>query len=97
MRGNAACHFSYQHQLASASGKREDLRYSEKGNIVTGRRDALNTGKPIYAPAFLKRIGGEVSTAMFRTHPETGARGTHDDFYPVKLSRDTVVPRLNRL
>ncbi len=84
--------FSYQHQLASASGKREDLRYSEKGNIVTGRRDALNKGKPIYAPAFLKRIGGEVSTAMFRTHPETGAHGTHDDFYPVKLSRDTVVP-----
>ncbi len=82
--------FSYQHLLASAAGKKEDLRYSEKGNIITGRRDV--TGQIKNAPEFLKRIGQEVSTAMFRTHPETGTQGTFDDFYPVAIERAHVVP-----
>jgi hypothetical protein len=86
--------FSYQHQMRTADGSRDDLRYSGKGNVVTGRRTALPraNGKPVHAPSFLQRIGGEVSTAMFRTHPTKGTAGTYDDFYPVAIDRDHVVP-----
>lgn len=82
--------FSYQNAMRTANGKREDLRYSTEGNAVAGRRQILNY--VTNAPAFIARIGGEVSTAMFRTHPETGGGGSHDDFYPVEISRDAVRP-----
>ncbi len=82
--------FSYQNAMRTANGKREDLRYSSEGNAVAGRRQILNTVSN--APAFIARIGGEVSTAMFRTDPETGGGRSHDDFYPVKISRDAIKP-----
>lgn len=82
--------FSYQNAMRTANGKREDLRYSTEGNAVAGRRQILNY--VTNAPAFIARIGGEVSTAMFRTHPETGGGRSHDDFYPVEISRDAVRP-----
>ncbi|MEO1252304.1 MAG: hypothetical protein AAFW81_08165 [Pseudomonadota bacterium] len=82
--------FSYQSAMATADGKREDIRYSTGGNVVVQRRQIRNFTSD--APAFLKRIGGEVSTAMFRTHPETGGRRSHDDFYPVRIDRETVRP-----
>ena len=86
--------FSYQHQMRTADGSRQDLRYSTSGNKITGRRTALTPagGSPVNGENFLRRIGGEVSTAMFRTHPETGADRTFDDFYPVGLTREHVVP-----
>lgn len=82
--------FSYQNAMRTADGKREDLRYSTGGNAVAGRRQILNYVTD--APAFIARIGGEVSTAMFRTHPENGGGRSHDDFYPVEISRDAVRP-----
>ncbi|MEM8772060.1 MAG: hypothetical protein AAGD92_10465 [Pseudomonadota bacterium] len=82
--------FSYQNSMALASTRREDIRYSTGGNVVAGRRQILNSVND--APAFLRRIGGEVSTAMFRTHPETGGGRGHDDFYPVEITRDAVRP-----
>ncbi len=82
--------FSYQNAMALNQTRREDIRYSTKGNIVAGRRQIRNY--VTNAPAFLRRIGWEVSTAMFRTHPETGGGRSHDDFYPVKISRETVRP-----
>ena len=82
--------FSYQNAMRTANGKREDLRYSTEGNAVAGRRQILNY--VTNAPAFIARIGGEVSTAMFRTHPETGGGRSHDDFYPVEISRDAIKP-----
>lgn len=82
--------FSYQNAMRTADGSRQDLRYSTEGNVVAGRRKIVNSVNN--APAFLQRIGGEVSTAMFRTHPETGGGRTHDDFYPVKISRAAVKP-----
>ncbi|MEL7491647.1 MAG: hypothetical protein AAGJ73_13085 [Pseudomonadota bacterium] len=83
--------FSYQHAMRTADGKREDLRYSTGGNVVASRRSAIGP-TPISAPGFIARIGGEVSTAMFRTHPETGGGRSFDDFYPVKIARDAVRP-----
>ncbi|MEO1137088.1 MAG: hypothetical protein AAFW68_10870, partial [Pseudomonadota bacterium] len=80
--------FSYQNVMRTADGSRQDLRYSTEGNVVAGRRQIINSINN--APAFLSRIGGEVSTAMFRTHPETGGGRRHDDFYPVKIERGTV-------
>ena len=82
--------FSYQNMMGLNGTRREDIRYSTNGNVVIGRRQILNTVSN--APAFLRRIGWEVSTAMFRTHPVTGGGRTHDDFYPVKISRETVRP-----
>lgn len=82
--------FSYQKAMRTADGKREDLRYSSGGNVVAARRQVINSTSD--APAFLKRIGGEVSTAMFRTHPESGGGRAHDDFYTVEISRDGVKP-----
>ncbi len=82
--------FSYQNAMRTADGSAEDQRYSTNGNIVAGRRQIINsTGD---APHFIQRIGGEVSTAMFRTHPEKGGGKLFDDFYPVEISRKTVRP-----
>lgn len=83
--------FSYQNAMRTADGAPEDTRYSSNGNVVVGRRDA--TGKePVKGDVYLSRIGGEVSTAMFRTHPETGGGKLHDDFYPIKITRESVRP-----
>ncbi|MEO1241171.1 MAG: hypothetical protein AAFX54_04630 [Pseudomonadota bacterium] len=82
--------FSYQNAMRTADGSRQDIRYSTEGNVVAGRRRILNIVSD--APSFLRRIGGEVSTAMFRTHPDTGGGRSHDDFYPVEISRDAVRP-----
>lgn len=82
--------FSYQNAMALAGRAREDIRYSSNGNVVAGRRQIINHVSN--AHRFLGRIGGEVSTAMFRTHPETGGGRKHDDFYPIKISRETVKP-----
>ncbi|MEM1398094.1 MAG: hypothetical protein AAGH38_11690, partial [Pseudomonadota bacterium] len=83
--------FSYQSAMRTADGKPEDPRYSTGGNVVAGRRSTA-ASSPISAPSFIARIPGEVSTAMFRTHPETGGGRTFDDFYPVEVSRDAIRP-----
>ncbi len=82
--------FSYQKSMALAATRNEDIRYSTKGNVVLERRQILNS--VANAPAFLRRIGWEVSTAMFRTHPINGGGRGHDDFYAIKISRETVRP-----
>ena len=82
--------FSYQNAMRTADRSREDLRYSTAGNVVAGRRQILNYVTD--APSFIARIGGEVSTAMFRTDPESGGGVSHDDFYPVKIERGAVKP-----
>lgn len=83
--------FSYQSAMRTADGAREDLRYSKNGNIVAGRRNAIGSS-PINARSYINRIGGEVSTAMFRTHPERGAGSSYDDFYAVAINRNAVRP-----
>ncbi|MCA8889157.1 MAG: hypothetical protein KDA46_10025, partial [Parvularculaceae bacterium] len=83
--------FSYQAGMRTADGAREDLRYSSNGNVVTFRRDATGAN-PVSAKNFIGRIGGEVSTAMFRTHPDEGGGNLFDDFYPVAINRDAVRP-----
>jgi hypothetical protein len=83
--------FSYQNAMRTYDGAREDLRYSSNGNLVAGRRDAVGQ-TPIKAGAWIERIGGEVSTAMFRTHPDNGDGAMHDDFYPVAMNREAVKP-----
>lgn len=83
--------FSYQSAMRTADGAREDLRYSSNGNVVAARRDAVGE-KPVSAAAYIGRIGGEVSTAMFRTHPDNGEGALFDDFYPIKIDRDAVRP-----
>ncbi|MFN0025318.1 MAG: hypothetical protein ACKVS5_15620 [Parvularculaceae bacterium] len=84
--------FSYQNAMRTYDGAREDLRYSSNGNLVSGRRDAVGSSAPIKAGPFIARIGGEVSTAMFRTHPDNGDGAMHDDFYPVAINREAVRP-----
>ncbi|MEQ8749677.1 MAG: hypothetical protein RIC52_07875 [Amphiplicatus sp.] len=82
--------FSYQNAMRTADGSAQDQRYSTSGNIVAGRRQIINsTGN---APHFIQRIGGEVSTAMFRTDPQKGGGKLFDDFYPIEISRDSVRP-----
>ena len=82
--------FSFQNSMRTADRSRQDLRYSQNGNVVTSRRAIRNITSD--AHAFLKSIPGQVSTAMFRTNPETGARHSHDDFYPVAINREAVRP-----
>lgn len=82
--------FSYQNAMRTADRSGDDLRYSSEGNVVAGRRQILNHVSS--APAFIARIGGEVSTAMFRTDPVAGGGKSHDDFYPVKIERGSVKP-----
>ncbi len=83
--------FSYQSAMRTADGKQEDLRYSTGGNVVFSKRNSIGR-RPINGPSFIGRIGGEVSTAMFRTHPETGGGKKHDDFFPVKINREAITP-----
>ncbi len=83
--------FTYQNAMRTFDGAREDLRYSANGNRVAGRRDAIGQA-PIKAGPFIARIGGEVSTAMFRTHPDNGDSAPHDDFFPVAVNREAVRP-----
>ena len=83
--------FSYQNVMRTSDGAREDIRYSTNGNVVAARRRAV-AGGGVSAPGFVGRIGGEVSTAMFRTHPEKGGGPFYDDFYPVKIERGAVRP-----
>ncbi len=83
--------FSYQNAMRTADGRPEDLRYSSNGNVIAARRDAVG-GHPVSASSYIGRIGGEVSTAMFRTHPDNGDGSLHDDFYPVKIDRELVKP-----
>ena len=83
--------FSYQNAMRTADGSGDDIRYSSAGNIVASRRSAIGSA-PISAPAFIARIGGEVSTAMFRTDPRKGGGRTYDDFYPIEISREAVRP-----
>jgi hypothetical protein len=83
--------FSYQNAMRTADGKPEDLRYSSNGNVVAARRDAVGQ-RPVSAAAYIGRIGGEVSTAMFRTHPDNGEGALFDDFYPVEINRGAVRP-----
>ena len=82
--------FSYQNAMRTANGSGEDLRYSSSGNVVAGRRSIINHTSN--APHFVQRIGGEVSTAMFRTDPEAGGGRHFDDFYPVEITREAVRP-----
>lgn len=82
--------FSYQNAMKTADGSREDLRYSSSGNVVAGRRQVINSTND--APFFIQRIGGEVSTAMFRTDPVNGGGRLYDDFYPIEISRESVRP-----
>ncbi|NOX84260.1 MAG: hypothetical protein GXP06_14985, partial [Alphaproteobacteria bacterium] len=82
--------FSFQNAMRTADRSGDDIRYSRAGNIVSGRRAIRNSVRN--AHAFLQSIGGEVSTAMFRTHPETGGGRTYDDFYPVEISREAIQP-----
>ncbi|MEM8988694.1 MAG: hypothetical protein AAGC95_18445, partial [Pseudomonadota bacterium] len=85
--------FSHASLMQTANGAPEDHRYSKAGNVVSERRYAWRAdGAPIDAPRFLRRIVNEVSTAMFRTHPETGGGTSFDDFYPVKIERGVVRP-----
>ncbi len=83
--------FSYQSAMGTADRSRDDLRYSRAGNVVAQRLNAIGAS-PISAPGFIAAIGGKVSTAMFRTHPETGGGRSFDDFYPVAINRDAVRP-----
>lgn len=83
--------FSYQFAMRTSDGAREDLRYSVNGNVVAGRRDATGD-RPVSAKSYIGRIGGEVSTAMFRTHPDNGEGALFDDFFPVKINREAVRP-----
>ncbi len=83
--------YSYQSAMRTADGAAEDLRYSSGGNVVVSRRHATGSS-PINAVPFISRIRGEVSTAMFRTHPVNGGGRSYDDFYPVEISRDAVRP-----
>jgi hypothetical protein len=85
--------FSYQNAMnpAPGAGPKDDLRYTSNGNVVAARRSAIGDA-PVSAEAFIGRIGGEVSTAMFRTHPEDGGGKLFDDFYPVAINRDAVRP-----
>jgi hypothetical protein len=83
--------FSYQNAMRTADGGRDDIRYSANGNVVASRRDAIGT-KPVKGDDFISRIGGEVSTAMFRTDPVAGGGKLHDDFYAVEISREAIRP-----
>ncbi|MBY0423368.1 MAG: hypothetical protein K2Q06_13760, partial [Parvularculaceae bacterium] len=84
--------FAYTSGLRTRDGSGDDLRYSSDGNLVTAKTIAYGP-KPIDAHKFLRAIGNVVSTAMFRTHPETGAvGGAWDDWYSIDITRDAVRP-----
>ncbi|MBI1366264.1 MAG: hypothetical protein GC153_09970 [Alphaproteobacteria bacterium] len=83
--------FSYQSSMRTADGSSQDIRYSDAGNVVASRRDAVGR-EAISAPGYIARIGEEVSTAMFRTDPVKGGGRSYDDFYPIEISRAAVRP-----
>ena len=82
--------FSFQNGMRTADRSGQDLRYSTNGNVVSSRRAIRNITSD--AHGFLKSMPGQVSTAMFRTHPQSGGGRSHDDFYPITITRDSVRP-----
>ena len=87
--------FSHQSLMAPLDQHGADARYSEEGNRIVQRRDAVGS-TPINGPKFIAAISGMVSTAMFRTHPDGGKNKgggvLYDDFYPVEITRENIRP-----
>lgn len=84
--------FAYTSGLRTRDNSGDDLRYSSEGNVVTAKTIAYGP-KPVDARSFLGAIGNVVSTAMLRTHPETGAAaGAWDDWYAIEITREAVRP-----
>jgi hypothetical protein len=84
--------FSYVNEVATADGAGANLRYSPRGNRVLSRRDLVSqTGKALAPIRTLNMVLDDVMSAMFRYDPRTDT-SLATDFYPVKITRDTVRP-----
>lgn len=77
-------------------GNGGDIRYSLNGNVVVRRIQITQpTGKkPLNGMRELRRMQGEVNTAMYRIHPlRDGRSGSNfPDFYSVAINRDNIRP-----
>ncbi|MFS4457804.1 hypothetical protein [Bdellovibrio sp. HCB2-146] len=74
-----------------------DTRYSRFGNYVTGRYDVLSTtrnGRSVYPSAVDNLNRYIINTTYTGSFRMIGLedRGAMTDFYPVRLSRQTIVP-----
>lgn len=69
----------------------EDIRYTVNGNKIVGRW-VVRTGDRV--DQVLASVANQVSSAMYRIHPHQGISesGQFPDFYPVRISRETIVP-----
>lgn len=87
--------FGYASGVASVDGSK-DLRYSSKGNKVTGRTSILqkNSDKALNGISEVKNLTDSVYTAMYRFSPETDGAdsGLFFDFNPVRISRQQIRP-----
>ena len=85
--------FSYSDDVESVEGG-GDIRYTPKGNRVTGRADivAQANGKFPNALKALQRISDDVSSAMLRINPASDDPTLFTDLYPVALSRASIRP-----
>jgi hypothetical protein len=88
--------FSYANGVRSADGRGNDIRYSPNGNVITSRRTLVprSAGAEINGYQALKRMQGEVDTAMYRIHPLRDGvdKGSFTDFYMVRIDREAVRP-----
>ncbi|PIK15139.1 hypothetical protein [Halobacteriovorax sp. JY17] len=77
-------------ELNGGSRKVPDLRYNANGNVIKTKR-FVESGDSINE--VLRSISMSISTASFRTNAsESGEGRKFRDTYPVKVSRDSIVP-----
>lgn len=67
-----------------------DPRFSRGGNVVTSRRAVTaNASGVLRATSVINSVRDAVSSATFRTHPESD-KGPSSDFYSPKIDRDSI-------
>jgi hypothetical protein len=75
--------FSYISAVAP-KGSTSDIRYTQRGNDIVGRRDIL-TGTTS-GPALLTDLRHTISSAMYRLHPDM----ENTDLYPTRIDRKSI-------
>ena len=84
--------FAYQTAMTPADGPGMDIRYSDGGNRVVGRKSVMATRIGIDAVAVLRELRSTISTGMYRHPADADDPVNFTDMYSVKLTREAVRP-----
>ena len=87
--------FANSMRLRNVPGNRGDLRYSSFGNEVASKFDVVSKGStfPNAVKILNEMVPNQTNSGNFRVNYQGNDSGVNfADFYPVKLSREAIVP-----